>query len=447
MKKLVFTIMVFFCLASSASAVIPVIAWVASAVIHTGTVAGIVWYNSSLRSGTRSVKNTNVGVPAEVQWLDLTGPTPILNTASVTAKLPKSEIQGTAISNATRYPILRSMAINLSYFGTEIPNDGTWTTPSPTMPSNVPVGQNVKFQDGYGTVTSAVHSHSANYSATQFKKVGTTQFFVYGDKDIGRANYWNSITEYSYVPATPTEVAANPEQFDAALQSNTVPQTLDESIIDEIDDMLQAKGGSVSYVNSSNSADVDSAAAFGSPTAPTSAQVAAAATSGAAATVVDKSTKTVTTAQAVFNNASSLYGKDSPQALAAAAGLSAAELTAANAAQIAAENLAAEVAKSEAEAAINAVGSPAYDGSVVNPDSKGIAALLTSYVSNSPLAAMVRTFTISTADASPIVSCGMVYGQEFKFDFSRWASFLQTCGAVLLVIAHGFAVLVVLRGW
>lgn len=88
-----------------------------------------------------------------------------------------------------------------------------------------------------------------------------------------------------------------------------------------------------------------------------------------------------------------------------------------------------------------------YDSNITPPDKKSIPELLTEWGEQSPLAGMVRSFTIETSSPVTSVSCGTYFGQEIKFDFSRYENIFTVCGGVFLVIAHGFCVLIVIRGW
>lgn len=88
-----------------------------------------------------------------------------------------------------------------------------------------------------------------------------------------------------------------------------------------------------------------------------------------------------------------------------------------------------------------------YDSSVILPDKKVISTLLSNLFSNSPLAGIVRGFVLNTSGQIAVVDCGTVYGKSFVFDFTRWTTFLTACGSVLLIIVHGFAILIVMRGW
>ena len=88
-----------------------------------------------------------------------------------------------------------------------------------------------------------------------------------------------------------------------------------------------------------------------------------------------------------------------------------------------------------------------YDGSIIAPVLKNISSLLSSFLTNSPIAGIIKTFTLKTSLASPVVDCGDIYGKPFKFDFSRWQGFLTACGSLLMVIVHGYAILIVMKGW
>jgi len=148
-------------------------------------------------------------------------------------------------------------------------------------------------------------------------------------------------------------------------------------------------------------------------------------------------------AQSAYSTARAIYGDGSLQAALAAARLADEQARAAREAARKAE---------EAKAAedIGKVGLPAdnsYDGSVTQPEKKSIAALLASWAANSPLGAMVRSFSITTGQVQSSVEIGDFYGRHLVFDFNRYSSTFSVCGGVLLVICHGFAVLVVMRGW
>lgn len=89
----------------------------------------------------------------------------------------------------------------------------------------------------------------------------------------------------------------------------------------------------------------------------------------------------------------------------------------------------------------------AYDPTITAPDKKDISSLLGFFISSSPLVSMVRSFTINTSSASCSMPVGTVYGQQLSFDFCRYQSLLLGCGGILLIIMHGFAVFIVIRGW
>lgn len=88
-----------------------------------------------------------------------------------------------------------------------------------------------------------------------------------------------------------------------------------------------------------------------------------------------------------------------------------------------------------------------YDALITPPDKKSIPELLLSFVSSSPLVSMVKSFTISTSGSACVVPIGNIYGQQLSFDFCRWEPVLAGCGGVLIIIMHGYCILIVVRGW
>ncbi|MDD2540065.1 MAG: hypothetical protein PHH28_03355 [Desulfuromonadaceae bacterium] len=125
----------------------------------------------------------------------------------------------------------------------------------------------------------------------------------------------------------------------------------------------------------------------------------------------------------------------------------------ANALQAAADALKAQQAAADAakaqEDALTPPDTPknTYDAEITPPDKKDIPSLLLSFVSGSPLVSMVKSFTVTTSDASCSMPIGIVYGQQLTFDFCRYQSLLCGCGGVLIIIMQGFAIFVVIRGW
>jgi len=87
-----------------------------------------------------------------------------------------------------------------------------------------------------------------------------------------------------------------------------------------------------------------------------------------------------------------------------------------------------------------------YDPTITPPEKKSILQLLTDWASASPLAGMISSFTVNTTSPFNYVSCGTVYGREIKFEFARYTDVFQICGGILLAVAHGLAVLWVVRG-
>lgn len=117
-------------------------------------------------------------------------------------------------------------------------------------------------------------------------------------------------------------------------------------------------------------------------------------------------------------------------------------------ADLAAKDLADAQAKADQDSLVpSPVPSNTYDADITSPDKKSISELLLSFISGSPLVAMVKSFTVTTSSPSCSQPIGMVYGQELSFDFCRWEPVLRGCGGTFILLMQGFAIFVVVRGW
>jgi hypothetical protein len=193
----------------------------------------------------------------------------------------------------------------------------------------------------------------------------------------------------------------------------------------------------------------DEAAATSSATAAASA---ASAASSLADALADYNTKKAA-ADAAPGDAAKAAAADAAKAalLAAQAAKAAADAVAAQAAadqaKQAAESAQAAADSSAASTATGSLPTNTYPTDITPPDKKSIPSLLASWVASSPLATMVRSFTITTSSGVCSVAGPVVYGQQLSFDFCRYTDTFQFLGGILMVIVHGFAVLVVIRGW
>ena len=107
-----------------------------------------------------------------------------------------------------------------------------------------------------------------------------------------------------------------------------------------------------------------------------------------------------------------------------------------------------EAAKAEQDALIPPpVDINIYDISIPLPDKKDIMKLLTDFLASSPLVSMVQSFRINVDGGVNKLYVGNFWGTELYFDFSPWEPKLLACGGMLMIIMHGFCVLVVIRGW
>jgi hypothetical protein len=304
MKRLILLVAMFSTLfVSTAFAIIPIIYFVASAAIHVGVVGGLTWYALSPASGSKSVTDNSVGSPATVQWVDLTGPAPMLQTQSVVIKTPISEAKNTAAANSSKYPLLNAKT-TVSSIGQISTNNNVGDIV--TVPG---VGQRKITQKTISATIAAPGGYSSNCAT------GVTVCVAAG------ANSWTIQTGYSAISGyprfsnstqllydvnaqSPTYSAATDYQFRTAI--STANSTLLDSTLDsEMNTMVKEKGGAVSIVSSSNPQNVDTAAAFSPPVAPSAAQIQAAAQSDTISSLTGAVTAQTAAERAAYLNYSS----------------------------------------------------------------------------------------------------------------------------------------------
>lgn len=88
-----------------------------------------------------------------------------------------------------------------------------------------------------------------------------------------------------------------------------------------------------------------------------------------------------------------------------------------------------------------------YDPNIEAPEKKDIPTLLQSFVANSPLSGALQAVVVSTSNAnSAVLVQGKIFGQDMKFDFSRFDSSFRAVGAFAVLIYQGMAILFVIRG-
>lgn len=87
-----------------------------------------------------------------------------------------------------------------------------------------------------------------------------------------------------------------------------------------------------------------------------------------------------------------------------------------------------------------------YDPMITPPEKKDIGALLLAAATNSPLSRAVGAMGVESADPRSEIVIEGVYGRTLTISLLRWEPSMRAVGAVAVLIAEGFAILVVLRG-
>ena len=241
----------------------------------------------------------------------------------------------------------------------------------------------------------------------------------------------------TFVPATAEKFARNLARSSAAL---TAPADVYSDYYGDIDEYLKSNSGSLSVIDCVDPKAVDSSPAATLPSPASQAQVTAAQAAALGSNAASAANDAVAVAQRNYDanpspeNAQRLADA---QAAAAAAAARAAEL----------QRALDELNEESGDLGTYERDDNIYDGEYEQPEKKELGTLLQSFVSSSPLTGMVRSFSLHTSSGQSVFSAGTVYGRELNFSFSRWEPFLRLCGAALVVIAHGFAVMIVIRGW
>jgi hypothetical protein len=406
-------------------------------------------YGTAQTSGQSVVTpGGNVGRAATVQWIDTrdidtSTLTPKIKQADVAIKAGIQKIMDAAKSNPSKYPKLSSA-----------------TSSAATLTATSAVGDVLKVGNG------------SNQKIVSIKLNTNTNGYIPGGVSYGYDAYGNATGYYGLTPAppswgayqytsynevhfttntggvTPPLVPATASDFAKKLANSSsalsAPANVFSDYYGEIDDYLKSNPGNVSYIGSDDPKQVDTGTPYTLPTPASQAQVSAAISAAQAGNATAAANNAVSVAQANYNanptpeNAQRLADA---QAAAAAATARQADF------QRKLDNVDPKDVNDSANTALSGLTPNQYDGSYDKPDKKGLLDLLQGFASSSPLTSMVRSFSISTSSGQSSISAGKFYGQDLNFSLTRWEPFLRLCGAALIIIAHGFAVLVVVRGW
>lgn len=474
MKKKISTLILALILCFSVSAhafvplVIPAWAWIASAGLHVaGAAAGLYYYLN--QGGSASVSAAgSVSNPSTAVWVDLTGPVPTVVEKNLNASVSASAMQQLVLASPeskSKYPLLA-----------EALQSGAGSLFIEDMDSTkYPVGTKILLNDGtYVSTTSTPVTTADRRGYTCAEMLGGKSTIYYPSGIIVNCidvPGGGDLDSYNTAPVVaPPKVPAPPATVASRLSSESTlsfPKSVDSKYNDELDKMMQDPNYVPVFTDDTTGLPFEAPAstsvmtpqqmavynANGAKNEALAAATAAANTNAtntaAAATAANATAAAATAASAAAPGDATLAAAAAAATTAAAAANAAAGTASAVAAQAAAAQAAAVAAQALDDAAIapSLPGDNTYDAEITAPAKKGIGDLLASFVSGSPLISMVQSFTISTSNASGVVPIGNIYGQDLSFDFTRWESTLRACGGVLIIIMHGFAIFIVVRGW
>jgi hypothetical protein len=302
-KKFIVAIMLVLVTASTSFAVLPVIAYVASAAIHTAVVGGMLWYATQLRDGgskPRAVNRTsgNIARDANVQWVDLTVDPPVLKSEDVVAKVDFQKMSDYVHANDSMYPTLHGAL--------------TVPAPSPTVDKNTHLTNGTVYT--YGGAFFKIRSlitdiHTVGNSGNEIRFSGSNPNKMLVVQSMWSAtNVYDGATHVYYIddsaapaprPATQKEFAKNivGDYTDASPGLNVpMPQ-----FSGEIDACIKNNPNIVDILKTPFTDLADAAAKFVGPPAPTASQVANSKIADANASAKTASAGSVAAAQQAYD--------------------------------------------------------------------------------------------------------------------------------------------------
>lgn len=408
-----------------------------SLLAHAVAGAAVWWYN--VAGGTKNIKsNSDIISPGKVQWVSLVDGKPMTNQANIKNRVAFSDLQGTVLKDSaskTKYPTLAT-ALEV----------GTAVTP---LSMSSPIGALVSYDGGNYTVGSTYDVNPVPVGNWMFsggagsRWSSSTDVEIWGAENSFSSGYRTYRVIRLVAAAAPPKRNATAAEFKASAETSAGSGVLKSSFSGDIDKLISDAPNIVHYED-----DTGNDATTQIPSNALS--VNAYNDLANAQNVATAATAATTSAQAAATTARNNYinsGGNADTGQGGNAELYQKYLEAKAAADAAAAR------EAEAAASVNATmptlpGENVYDSTVEGmPEKKDITSLLQSAVAASPLASVISGFGISITSASPVVSLGNVYGRELTFDFSRYENPMNIAGTMFLIIAHGFAILVVVKGW
>ena len=420
---------------------------VPSAVLIGAAYTGYVAYSKIASSSTNKPYvgvDGDISVPANVTFVDVVNGIPQVSQGNVSAKVKFNDLQVGVLGSAAK----RAKYPNLVEALEKEPERQI-----AACDQNSPVGATVSVP-GRGAVTiTSIKANTVNYgSKTDFPNLMGT--YTYNATTV---NYWYQhptipqwISYISYgvidpepLPKQPIMASGAAQSLSHAMQKPTTNVPIYSDYYGDIDDFIK-DNPNVLHFEDGAPADVGS----NSPLDLTSASPSKIAAAGAAISAG----QAAASAEAAATNAGNVFiasggnlatGEGGDPALYQKYLEEKAKADAANAEK---DKLASEQLDDTDLTAPDLPSDNVFNTEVLAPTKKLITELLTSFAASSPLVAMVQSFTMS-ASGTGVVDVGNIYGEDFKLDFTRYEELFTTLGGTLLVIAHGFSILVVVRGW
>lgn len=416
-----------------------------SAALHIiGLAAGTYWYMTNKSDDSHTIDRTDNSIirDARSTWIDVDMDSiPVVKNGKVDAKASISDLVNNAWSNPTKYPNLYAVS-----------------------------KKNLADTDFLSLTYNEANN---NYQAGDIVKIGSTYYNITGKqvRTDRYSNYYSPPVLYQGSVVFKTPMASDPGYYSAVIyqvsSTNTVPPPKyvkkDPAVVAN-DIASPTNNNKVTGIYQS---EIDVQLSQRSNNTPTTAlptglseqQVKDILAKNKQAYNAYSSAKAaIGTAQAA---ASAICASSfaNPSDLRLKAACENAKLAAANAQTVAGsagKDLSAATSKSiteaqeksAAESATAALtGNNTYDSAIEAPEKKDISGMMQGFVNSSPLSAMLRSFQISTSSPLCSVNCGSVFGLDFKIDLCRYESDFNNLGSFLLIVSHGFSVLIVIRGW
>lgn len=305
MKRFIAIIFLLLALAGNASAMLPIVYFTASALIHAAAVGGYVWFASSTNTSNGTVtSNGNLAHSTNVQWVDLSGSSPVLNTKTATVKVNLADVKTKVAASPSKYSNLNNALIFDNVISTQ-----SEINSFPNLTA-IPSGTVVLASNGQKYILgSYINTVEAASTLPVVYLSGPVGIITTGTP----SNQSNRMyARYNATPtsSTPSSTPATAAQFASALSGTSSGGSISSPAIQtEWDAFLNSEGGSglpdayniIHYVDTPVEGQADTASALSLPSAPTATQVANAKLSDSTTTAQTAAAGSVAAAQAAYD--------------------------------------------------------------------------------------------------------------------------------------------------